>query len=93
MMAYSDHEMEFRELLQRANRANVSFYPISPRGLILFDTPIEWGVPPSVDAAWLRKRHDDLRMMADQTDGHAVLDVGNVSQAMQKIFAESARPA
>ena len=88
MMAYSDHEMEFRELLQRANRANVSFYPIDARGLIVFDTPIEWGVPPSVDAAWLRKRHDDLRMMADQTDGHAVLDVSNVSQAMQKIFAD-----
>lgn len=88
MLAYSDHETDFRELLQRANRANVSFYPIDARGLIVFDTPIEWGVPPSVDAGWLRKRHDDLRMMADQTDGHAVLDVGNVSQAMQKIFAD-----
>ena len=88
MLAYSDHETDFRELLQRANRANVSFYPVDARGLIVFDTPIEWGVPPSVDAAWLRKRHDDLRMMADQTDGHAVLDVGNVAQAMQKIFAD-----
>ena len=44
------------QLLQRANRANVSFYPIDARGLVVFDTPIEWGVPPSVDAAWLRKR-------------------------------------
>jgi VWFA-related protein len=88
MLAYIDHEVDFRELLQRANRANVSFYPIDARGLIVFDTPIEWGVPPSVDAAWLRKRHDDLRMMADQTDGHAVLDTGNVAGAMQKIFAD-----
>ena len=88
MLAYIDHEVDFRELLQRANRANVSFYPIDARGLIVFDTPIEWGVPPSVDNAWLRKRHDDLRMMADQTDGHAVLDTGNVSGAMRKIFAD-----
>ena len=88
MLAYIDHEVDFRELLQRANRANVSFYPIDARGLIVFDTPIEWGVPPSVDAAWLRKRHDDLRMMADQTDGHAVLDTSNVAGAMQKIFAD-----
>ena len=88
MLAYIDHEVDFRELLQRANRANVSFYPIDARGLIVFDTPIEWGVPPSVDAAWLRKRHDDLRMMADQTDGHAVLDTGNLAGAMQKIFAD-----
>lgn len=88
MLAYTDHETEFRELLQRANRANVSFYPIDARGLIVFDTPISWGVPPSVDATWLRKRHDDLRMMADQTDGHAVLDTNDVSGSMRKIFAD-----
>lgn len=88
MLAYIDHEVVFRELLQRANRANVSFYPVDARGLIVFDTPIEWAVPPSVDAAWLRERHDDLRMMADQTDGHAVLDTNNVAGAMQKIFAD-----
>jgi VWFA-related protein len=88
MLAYIDHEVDFRQLLQRANRANVSFYPIDARGLIVFDTPIEWGVPPSVDNAWLRRRHDDLRMMADQTDGHAVLDTGNVSGEMRKIFAD-----
>ena len=88
MLAFIDHEMEFRQLLQRANRANVSFYPIDARGLIVFDTPIEWGVPPSVDQAWLRERHNDLRTMAEQTDGEAVLDTSNVSAAMQKIFAD-----
>ena len=87
-LAYMDHEVDFRQLLQRANRANVSFYPIDARGLIVFDTPIEWGVPPSLDAAWLRRRHDDLRMMAEQTDGDAVLDTSNVAGAMQKIFQD-----
>ena len=88
MLAYIDHDIVFRQLLQRANRANVSFYPIDARGLIVFDTPIEAGVPPSVDAAMLRERHEDLRMMADQTDGRAVLNTGNVSGEMQKIFAD-----
>jgi VWFA-related protein len=87
-LAYIDHEVEFRELLQRANRANVSFYPIDARGLVTFDTPIEQNVWPSIDAAMLKKRHDDLRMMAEQTDGHAVLNTGNVSGGMQKIFAD-----
>ena len=53
MLAYSDHETVFRQLLQRANRANVSFYPVDARGLIVFDTPIELGVPPYADRAWL----------------------------------------
>src|SRR5689334_5562387 len=37
MLAFADHEIEFRQLLQRANRANVSFYPIDARGLIVCD--------------------------------------------------------
>jgi VWFA-related protein len=88
MLAYSDHEFTFRQLLQRANRANVSFYPIDARGLIVFDTPIEWGVPPSVDNANMRDRFEDLRTMAAQTDGEAVLNSSDVSRAMQKIFAD-----
>jgi len=88
MLAYSDHDFQFRELLQRANRANVSFYPIDARGLVVFDTPIEWGVPPSVDNANMRDRFEHLRTMASQTDGEAVLDTNDVSRGMQKIFAD-----
>jgi VWFA-related protein len=89
LLAYSDHETEFRQMLQRANRANISFYPIDARGLIVFDTPIEWGVPPAVDRAWLESRYDGLRMMAAQTDGQAVLGTSNdVSGAMSKLFRD-----
>jgi VWFA-related protein len=88
MLAYSDHETVFRQLLQRANRANVSFYPIDARGLIVFDTPIELGVPPYADQAWMTKRFEDLRSMALQTDGEAVLNVSDVAKSMQKIFAD-----
>ena len=88
MLAYSDHETEFRQLLQRANRANVSFYPIDARGLVVFDTPIELGVPPSLDAAWLRERYNGLREMAAQTDGEAVLDTNDTSGAMRKVFQD-----
>lgn len=89
MLAFIDHELKFRELLQRANRANVSFYPVDARGLIVFDQPARFNLPPSVDQAWLRDRHDDLRMMALQTDGQAVLDSTNdLADAMRKIFAD-----
>jgi hypothetical protein len=88
MLAYIDHEFEFRELLQKANRANVSFYPIDARGLVVFDTPINWGVPPAVDQAWLRDRWEDLRVMAAQTDGEAVLDSSDVSASIKKVFAD-----
>lgn len=89
MLSFIDHELKFREILQRANRANVSFYPIDARGLIVFDQPTRFDLPPSVDAAWLRDRHNDLRDMASQTDGQAVLDSTNdIAGAMRKIFAD-----
>jgi VWFA-related protein len=87
-LAYSDHEFEFRELLQRANRANVSFYPIDARGLVVFDTPINWGVPPAADAAWLSSRYDRLREMATQTDGYAVLNTNDVAGAVRRVFTD-----
>ncbi len=87
-LAYSDHEFEFRQLLQKANRANVSFYPIDGRGLVAFDTPIEWGVPPGVDRAWLTDRYEGLRDMAAQTDGYAILSTNDTAGALRKVFAD-----
>lgn len=88
MLAYSDHEVEFRQLLQRANRANVSFYPIDARGLVAFDTPIDAPLPPKADADFLRNKYDNLRQMALQTDGQVVLDTNDVATQMQKVFAD-----
>src|SRR5206468_1205247 len=39
-LAQIDDEREFREILDEANHANASFYPVDPRGLAVFDTPI-----------------------------------------------------
>lgn len=89
MLAYIDHEVTFRQLLQRANRANVSFYPVDARGLIAFDTPVSNMLPPAVDNAWLNKRYDDLRLMAEQTDGQAVLNAAEVSKSLQKVLADT----
>ena len=36
----ADNDKYFRDILGEANRANVSFYPIDPRGLPVFDTDI-----------------------------------------------------
>jgi VWFA-related protein len=88
MLAFIDHEVKFRELLQRANRANVSFYPIDARGMLVFDIPSRADLAPSAGVERMRDRQEDLRMMALQTDGQAVIDVNNVGAAMQKMFTD-----
>ena len=88
MLAYADHATEFQNLLQRANRANVSFYPIDARGLVVFDEPIGPAPPPppSVDAARLRDRHESLRSLAADTDGYAILDTNAIDKALERVL-------
>jgi VWFA-related protein len=90
-LSYIDHELEVRELAQRANRANVSFYPLDPRGLVAFDDSIGPLRPasPIADSARLRLRQDGLRELADQTDGAAVLNTNNTGPALERILADT----
>ena len=83
-----NHERDFLQLLQRANRANVSFYPVDARGLLVFDQPTNFDLSPSADQAILRGRHDFLKDMALQTDGYAVLNTGHVAEGLTKVFRD-----
>ena len=86
-LANYDDEDAFRDLLDDANAANASFYPVDPRGLAVFDTPIMRpdvpGSPPisaarSGDAATDRS----LRTLADATDGLAVVNSNDLGGAV-----------
>ena len=72
-LASIDNDDYFRYLLDVANRNNASFYPIDPRGLAAFDSPIGPEAPPTieVDRAMLNKRIETLRTLAENTDGLA----------------------
>ncbi len=89
LLALADLQTQFRLLTQRANRANVSFYPIDPRGLVAFDDPIGPLRPaaPSADAARLSNRQNSLRTLAEETDGAVVLNT-NISQALPRLLAD-----
>ena len=92
-LAQLDHRIRFRELLDRANRANVSFYPVDPRGVVVFDDDI---VPvagvgqnpvigPVEDNRRLGERHTSIRTMAESTDGIAVLETNNFGPALRRM--------
>ena len=80
-LSHLDDDQYFRDIIGDANRANATFYTIDPRGLPVFDTPIEQRATVVADAGMLRRRLDSLHTLADATDGMAVqnnndLDVG-----------------
>jgi hypothetical protein len=75
----------------------VSFYPIDPRGLPVFDTPIDTqrtgflapGQPVLLsiadDAAMLRSRLATLRDLAASTDGMAIINSSDLEQGLRRV--------
>ena len=87
-LAAMDNDQFFRDLMNDANRGNTTFYPIDPRGLVVFDTPIgprEDSLPPIYDAASLRTRQEHLRDMATSTDGIAVMNSNDLNGGLKRI--------
>lgn len=91
-----DDESELRRLFDWANRQNVSFYPVDPRGLAVFDTPIDATSPgrmnagaaalpsPVEDGNALRGRLGALRDLATATDGF-VTETNDFAAGMKRI--------
>ena len=86
-LAMIDDDRFFRDLMDDANRANVSFYPIDPRGLPAFDNPIGPEPPPTiaVDHAMLKQRIEVMRTMAENTDGMAVVNSNDLDGGLRRI--------
>ena len=86
-LAQEDNDQYFRNIIDDANRANATFYPIDPRGLAVFDSPIGPEKPPliQVDQAYLRKRLDTLQNLAIATDGLAVMHSNDLDASLKRI--------
>jgi VWFA-related protein len=99
-LAQIDDYTQFQTMLDRANRSNVSFYPIDPRGLVVFDSQIDTPrtgqlapgqsafPPPSVDSANLRSRLDSLRNLASATDGIAIINSNDLESGLRRVTAD-----
>jgi len=92
-----DNDAQFRDILGEANRANASFYPVDPRGLAVFDTPLVRNdvpgpppsmVPPSVDRAMLAGRINSLRTLAEATDGLAIVNSNDLAGGFRRVIAD-----
>jgi VWFA-related protein len=82
-----DDTQYFRNLFGEANRANVSFYPIDPRGLPVFDTPLgpEPPLPLEADSAQLKQRTESLHTLAINTDGLALVNINDLTKQIRRI--------
>jgi VWFA-related protein len=89
-LAQIDDAVRIRAITETANRGNVTFYPVYPRGLVVFDSDIGPEPPPSLqeDATNLRNKHDSLRGIAIDTDGIAIINTNDVEGGISRIVAD-----
>ena len=90
LLAFVDHTLELRLLAQRANRANVTFYAVDPRGLAAFDDSIGPMRPatPAQDRERMASRQGGLRELAGNTDGAVVLNTNDVKGGVARMMAD-----
>ena len=88
LLAEGDLIRELAELTRAANRANATFYPIDPRGLVA-GQDIDQEVDTQDWNTYLRKTQDSLRVLAEETGGIAVVNQNDFDKALTKIDAET----
>jgi VWFA-related protein len=81
-LSLMDFEPRYRELLDEAKRQNVSVYVITPSGL---QAPFTYTGLVSMKAA-----SDDLRSLAEETDGIAVTDTNDLNAGFKRIADDQA---
>ena len=84
----TDLQARQRDLFTTASRGNTSIYPLDPRGL----TPTEFGAGDAVgqaaDRLALNEAIDSLRVLADQTDGRAIVGKNDPLPDLNKMVRE-----
>src|SRR4051812_9487036 len=84
-----DMDSDLRDVYDMANRNNVAIYAVDPRGLPGFEFDINEGVNLQTDAKYLNSTMDTLRLLADQTDGRAIVNRNDLAVGMKQITRDS----
>ena len=88
-LASLDMDSDLREVYDAANRNNVAIYAVDPRGLPGFEFDINEGIGLQADQKYLNSTMDTLRLLAEQTDGRAIVNRNDIATGMAQITRDS----
>jgi VWFA-related protein len=87
---YSSMRADLVYAADLANRNNTSFYTVDPRGLAVFEYDMSMvGVSYDTDQAMLRNLQDTLYVLAEESDGRAIINRNDVMPGLQQIVRDS----
>jgi VWFA-related protein len=89
LMADSDLISDMQQVFKDVNRQNTSIYSVDPRGLAVFEYDINQAVGMQQDAISLRSTQDTLQVLAENTDGRAIINRNDLAAGMKQIIRDS----
>ena len=89
MMSDMNIQSDLQRIFEVASRANTSIYALDPRGLASFEFDIDDGVGFTVDRDMLQSTMDTLRVLADETDGRAIVNNNDLGEGLRQMLKDS----
>ena len=85
----ADLTNRLREAFDTVNRNNTSIYAVDPRGLAAMEYDINQGVSLTTDRTNLTQSIDTLRVLAENTDGRAIVNRNDLAAGMKQIMRDA----
>jgi VWFA-related protein len=88
--AESEMQTDLRDVFTLANRFNTSIYALDPRGLTPFEYDLSGPmVGLEMDRKVLNSTMDSLRVLADETDGRAIVNQNDLAKGLRQMMRDS----
>jgi VWFA-related protein len=89
----ADMMSDLKMVIDLANRYNVAIYPVDPRGLAPFEFDLSTAGQAAVslqnNTKMLDNTMDTLRILADETDGKAILNTNDMDRGLRQIVRDT----
>ncbi|MGD9906739.1 MAG: VWA domain-containing protein [Vicinamibacterales bacterium] len=88
-MGELDVQTEMQQVFDAANRSNTAIYAVDPRGLSTGEFDIQDNISMRSSQESLRQTQNTLRLLADETDGRAIINRNDLARGMQQLVRDS----
>ena len=88
-MAEFDLQTELQSVFDAANRSNTAIYAVDPRGLSTGEFDIADNIGPRQSQESLRSTLATLQVLAENTDGRAIVNRNDLAKGMEQIVRDS----
>ncbi len=87
-LANADIQTDLREIYNAANRSNTAIYAVDPRRLATGEFDISDNVNAQTDRQYLQSTMDTLRVLAEQTDGRAIVNMNDLDTGLKQVVRD-----